>query len=99
MTGVTEIGTGGVAAVLVSEFIEMIKANPKFGLINYDTGRINRVVSGLAAFLTGLGLQFQFDQVNGELVIKGLFLASITHGLAQWAIQQAYYRIALKKGN
>lgn len=91
-----EVGSGAVVAVMVSEAIEIIKKSPRFGWLTCDSETLNRVVGGVAAFLSGLGLQFHFDAETGRLVIEGLLTSSMIHGAAQWAAQQAYYRVAMR---
>lgn len=90
-----ELGSGAVVAVLVSEFMEMMKRSNKFPWMTQRTDMVNRLIGGGAAFLSGLGLQWQFDPVAGKFVLEGLFVSSIVHAFAQWAGQQAYYRLAL----
>ena len=92
-----EIGSGAVVAVLVAELMEMAKRSPRFAAMNINTESLNRVVGGLAAFASGLGLQFHFDPAQGQLVVNGLVATGIIHGFAQWAAQQAYWRIAIKR--
>jgi len=93
-----EIGSGAVVAVLVAELMEMAKRSPRFLAMNINTESLNRFVGGAAAFASGLGLQFQFDAAHGQLVVNGLVASGIIHGFAQWAAQQAYYRLAIQKG-
>lgn len=90
-----ELGTAAVIAVLVSEIIEMCK---RFGWcpLTYDTAKANRAVGAAAAFLTGIGVNMSFEPSTGTLVVSGLLLSGVTHGVAQWCGQMAYYRLAIK---
>lgn len=90
-----EAGTGGIAAVIVSEVFELVKRTSFLRFINCDTETLNRVLGGLIAFATGLGLQVHFDRETGDLLIRGLLLSSVWHGFGQWAAQQIYYRLAV----
>lgn len=90
-----ELASGAVVAVIVSELIELAK-RLKWVPLDCDTESLNRKVGVVAAFLTGLGLQFQFDAASGVLVVKGLLLSSVVQGIIQWASQQAYFRFAIK---
>lgn len=92
---VTTVGDGAVAAVLVSEFIELLKTSPRFKWLNEQTDRANRVLGAVAAFLTGLGIHVQFE--HGTLIISGLAAAALGHALVQWAQQQLYYRLVVKQ--
>lgn len=87
--------TSASTAVIVSEVIEIAK-KLKWIPIDWTTEGVNRFVGAIAAFLTGLGLQFHFDAATGQLVVTGLFFSSIAQGVIQWATQQAYYRIVVK---
>lgn len=91
----TEFSTAALVAVVVAELIEVVKRSTFPNWLSIDTARSNRIVGGIAAFLTGLGLQFQFDSEAGALIVTGLFWNSIAHGFAQWAAQQVYYRLAI----
>ncbi|CAB4146976.1 hypothetical protein UFOVP509_6 [uncultured Caudovirales phage] len=93
-----QIGSGAVVAVLVAELMEMAKRSPRFAAMNIDSESLNRFVGGLAAFASGLGLQFHFDAAQGQLVVDGLVATGLIHGFAQWSAQQAYYRLAIQKG-
>ena len=90
-----ELGTGAVIAVLVSEVIEMCK---RFGWcpLSYDTAKTNRAVGAVAAFITGIGINITFEPETGTLMVSGLLLSTLTHGVAQWCGQMAYYRLAIK---
>jgi hypothetical protein len=90
-----ELGTAAVVAILISEVIEMCK---RFGWcpLDYDTAKLNRIVGAAAAMLTGIGLNMSFEPATGTLVVSGLVLSSLMHGVAQWCGQMAYYRLAIK---
>lgn len=90
------VGDGAVAAVLVSEFIELLKTSPRFAWLTAQTDRANRVVGAIFAFLTGLGIHFHYE--HGTLIVSGLAAAALGHALVQWAQQQVYYRLVVKKG-
>jgi len=91
----SEVTSSVVVAVIVTELIEILK-RAGWCPLGYDTDKLNRVVGAACAFLTGIGLQFQFDAVTGRLVIDGLLATGLLHGVAQWATQMAYYRLAVK---
>ena len=90
-----ELGTAAIIAVLVSEAIEMSK---RFGWspTSGQSASVNRVVAGLAAFISGIGINMIFEPTTGTLIISGLLVSGLSHGVAQFAAQQAYYRLAIK---
>lgn len=92
---VDHLGTGAVLAVVVTEVIEWAKRSGWGWLsaINADSTTLNRWVGGAVALLVGLGISWTYDPSTGTLIINGLLASSITHGIAQWAQQQAYYRL------
>lgn len=92
-----EIQSAAIVAIVVTELFEMAKRSPWVRGITYDSERVNRVVGIVVAFLSGLGLQFQFDAATGRLIVDGLFASTLVHGVAQWAGQMAYYRLAVKR--
>jgi hypothetical protein len=94
------LGTGAVVAVASAEIIQIIKTSglKMFAWINVDSQTVNRVVGGLVAFITGLGISWSYDAATGTLVVNGLLAASISHAFIQWAQMQAYYRLVIAKG-
>lgn len=93
------LGTGAVVAVASAELIEFAKRSGlrMFNWLNGDTQNLNRVVGGLVAFLTGLGISWNYDPHTGTLVINGLLAASVSHAFVQWVQQQVYYRLVIAK--
>jgi hypothetical protein len=94
------VGTGLIVAAFTSELIEMAK-NSGIKILSWigtDTAGVNRLVGGVIAFLTGLGIGFSYDHTTGTLVINGLVASSISHGVIQWVQQQLYYRLVIAKG-
>ena len=91
----TTIEAGATAAVVVSEIMELLKTTAAFKWLTKDSEKVNRLVAMGAAFLTGLGIHFQFD--HGTLIVTGLASASIGHAILQWDQQQVYYRVVVKQ--
>lgn len=96
----SHIGSGAIIAAATAEGIELIKRSGIKALawIGTDTAGVNRLVGGVVAFLTGLGLSWHYDHVTGTLVINGLLAASVTHAVTQWVQQQLYYRLVIARG-
>lgn len=90
-----ELTSSVVLGMIVSEAIELAK-RLKWCPIDYDSESLNRTVGAVAAFLSGLGLSFQFDPVAGRLVIDGLLWGAIGQGFMQWAVQMGYWRLAIR---
>ncbi len=86
-----------IIAAATAEAIELLKRSGIKGLgwIGTDTTGVNRLVGGVVAFLTGLGLSWHYDHLTGTLVINGLLASSVTHGVTQWVQQQLYYRLVI----
>ena len=91
----SEYGTGAIVAILVSEAIELLK-RAGWCPLTYDSDKANRMVGAIAAFVSGIGIGITFDPATGTLVVTGLLWATVKHGLAQWAGQMLYYRLAVK---
>lgn len=92
-----DLAAGATVSVLVVEVFELLKQTPSFKWITTETATVNRYLGFVLAFLSGLGIHYQFDQTTGTLVIQGLAWASIGHAAMQWAQQQLYYRLVVKE--
>ena len=93
-----QLSTGMLVSVLMTEVVQMVKQSDHFKWFTMETEKANRLLGILVAFLTGLGIHMQFDVVSGQLVVTGLVPAVLGHAALQWAQQQVYYRLLVKKG-
>lgn len=95
----------GTTAMVVTALIQALKGARWAKGISHDTGRLNAIVSAVAAFMTSLGLVLSFDY-NAD---TGDFVAGLTgnawaiahagfHGVVQWAQQHVLYEGAVKPG-
>ncbi len=87
------------SAAVVSTLLQLLKNAAWFPWISRDTGRLNAVLSVLAAGLTAFGLSFDghFDDSTGAFTlgfsgtIAGL-VDGLAHWIGQWATQHAFYK-------
>lgn len=91
----THLEAGAFIAIASTEILQILKQASWFRWMTRDTASLNRLIGGLVAFLTGLGISFHYDAATGSLVVSGLLWASVTHGFAQWVQQQLYYRVVV----
>ena len=84
-------------AVAISYLMEWLKTKSWCPLIAKDAQVLNRLVAILIAFVIAIGIHYEFDAVQGRLVVDGLTLGNISHGLSAWVQQYIFQQIAYKK--
>lgn len=82
-----EIVSQVVISGLIGYSLEFLKKTRFFPWLTMETKRANRAVAWLIALCAAIGIHFQFDATAGQLVITGLTLTGITHGLWEYAKQ------------
>jgi len=90
----------GATSILVSEIIQYAKEWKKIPWLS-DENRRNNFLAGVAgSILSAEGVHFALDASSTNLVFN-IPLAAIPHaawdGAKSWAMQQAYWRLAIKK--
>ncbi len=84
------------ASTLVVSAMEWVKSTKWVPFINQHSAGINRMVGWLAAFCTGTGIHYTFNQDAGVLTITGLSIGVIIHTLMttskQYAVQWLIYQ-------
>lgn len=80
--------------------IQRAKAAGWLKFINDDTGKLNRILSALAATAITAGITIHYDPTGGVLTMAGLTLANAVSFasalLSQGAIQEVLYRVGFK---
>lgn len=93
----TQISAAGIAVYL----IQWLKNTNKIPWVSASTDKLNRVLSVILAALATVGVNVQFDQAAGSLLITGLSLTTaLTLGwklVEQFVFQELIYRGAAKK--
>ena len=92
------------SSAVIAYGLEMLKKWNKIPWINQNTKRINRIVSAILSGVAALGIHMQFNSEAGTLMITGLCLPCIVHGMWDWArswvVTQLVYDGAIaKNGN
>lgn len=97
------IGSQFALAWATSHFMEWLKYQKWFPLIQAEAKVLNRLVAIGASFLVAIGLHWSFEAQAGVLTITGLTAANISHGVMAWiqqySIQQLSYRFIVKGEN
>jgi hypothetical protein len=94
----TEWGNSFLWAMASSWAIRWWREHPKLRGFTSDTLlKSQRLIASAVAFLNALGISFVFDQEHGQLVISGLFLSAVLHGVRQFLFQEFIYQAALKR--
>ena len=88
-------------AYATSAAIEFFKNQKWFPMLDKETQTLNRLVAIAASFVVAIGIHWTFDAAEGTLVIGGLTVANIWHGLLAWiqqyAFQQGAFRLLIKE--
>ena len=88
------------ASALVVYALELLKKASWFPWINRSSDVLNRMVSGILAVATALGIHTKFDAQHGTLLITGLTLASVAHFAFDWlrsfVFQEMIYKGIIK---
>jgi hypothetical protein len=89
----------GAAAILVSTFLQIMKNSEVFPWVNRNTGRLNTILSIIAAGLSTIGISYSFDYSveTGAftLGVAGNFwdlMHWLGHWITQWAAQHSVYK-------
>lgn len=91
-----------IAAGIVA-FIQWLKKSnlPIFGWINAGSGKVNRLISVVAAAASAQGIGVTWDTEHHALAITGLTLAAVGgfawHWIQQFGLQEWIYRSAIYK--
>lgn len=87
------------AAIIVSTILQFVKNSPLFPLINRESGKLNTVLSMLAAGVVALGLSYNytFDAATGAFTLGfsgsvGGVVNGLAHWAGQWTLQHASYK-------
>lgn len=83
------------AGAIVVYLIEWMKRSGWCTWLTMDTKALNRITSGLMAAIAVLGITWQYEPTNGDLVIHGLTASAIAAALwevaKQVCVQQVIY--------
>jgi hypothetical protein len=92
--------TAGGIAVLSSVIIQWMKKSELaiFDFLGTEKNKqaVNLYFSIFVAFVTSIGIGYKYDGATGVLVISGLTLAGIQHGLWHWFTQWIGQHISYK---
>lgn len=89
-------GSQIAVAYAASYGMKLLKYTKWFPFLQQNASNMNRIFAIIVAFLTSVGIQYTFDSVEGTLVISGLTLASVGHGLWAWFVQFCLQQGAFK---
>lgn len=95
MTGLDNPAATGGFALLAALAIQYLKNTPWATWIRRDTAKANLALSVAVAFLTSVGIHWNYVPVSDTLQIVGLHQA-LTHGLWEWVMQWATQHAAYK---
>lgn len=87
----TVLVTQATVAYYVAALIEWLKHASWFPLLKADMKRTQRWLSVFVAAAAALGINYSFDSAAGTLLITGLTLPTIGHGLIQFVMQEIAY--------
>ncbi len=91
-----EILSTVAASALVVSALEWLKNTKWLPFVNQHSAGINRMIGWLAAFCTGTGIHYTFNQDAGVLTITGLSAGIIIHTITttskQYAVQWLIYQ-------
>lgn len=96
----SEILSQVVVAGLSSYVMERAKKSPYLPFLTMETKRLNGVIAAIVSAVATIGIHFTYDSSAGTLMITGVGLTSLRHGLWDWAkqylFQQFVYDTAIK---
>lgn len=84
-----EILSTFTASAMVVSVIQWLKNTKLVPFINQHSAGMNRTLSWLAAFFSGLGIHYHYDATAGALTITGLTAGVILH--TGWDATQQYF--------
>ncbi len=92
------VAAGG-SAIVVSTLLQALKNSALFPWLSRHTGKLNLLVSLMAAAVTAIGISYSFDfnPDSGAFAFgfKGTLMDvmhGVLHFVAQWCSQQAFYK-------
>ena len=94
------LSTQLAVAYATSTAIKWLKYQSWFPLMQQEAAVLNRIFAALVAFIAGVGIHYTFDATSGTMVITGLTVSGIFHGLWAWfeqfAIQQGVFKVIVQ---
>lgn len=98
VSGADEWGNAFLWAMVSSWAMRFWREHPKLsGFTERTALNAQRLIGAAIGFASGLGITFVFDKGAGKLVISGLFLTAILHGVRQFLFQEFVYQSAIKR--
>ena len=92
--------TAGGTALISSIIIQWIKKSQLdiFNLFGTEKNKqfANQCLSIVVAFITSIGIGYKYDATAGTLLLTGLTIASLEHGLWHWMLQWISQHVAYK---
>lgn len=88
----TELVVNAVTVFL----LQLLKNSKWFPWLTTESAKLNRWIAIVAAGLASIGVNSTFDHTTGTLVITGLTLISIWHGLCQWVVSFVGQQVIFK---
>jgi len=82
------------SSAVVIYVIESLKKSAWCPWITMETKTINRWLAVVGSGASAIGVHFAYDGKAGALLITGLTVAGIAHGLWHWAQQYALTQLA-----
>lgn len=77
----TNVSAQLTASIISVGAIQWLKNSPSFPFINPNSKTAPWILSAAAALVSAAGIHFAFDHVAGTLLITGLNMESVTHGI------------------
>jgi len=90
------IGSQLAIAYAASYGMKLLKYTKWFPFMQRNAANMNRIFAVIVAFFASIGIQYTFNSTDGTLLITGLTLAGVGHGLWSWFIQFALQQGAFK---
>lgn len=92
----TELSANVVVGYVIVAVMQWAKRQAWIPMIDFDSASVNRVVAGLLAVVTSLGIHAQYNGADGSLLVTGLSVASVLsfsgEALRQFILQQLIYK-------
>ena len=94
MSGSEEMLSQLTSSAVVVYAIELVKKSAIFPWLTAETKTLNRWLAVIGSGIAAIGVHFAYDAKDGALVITGLTLGAVAHGLWHWAQQYALTQLA-----
>lgn len=98
---INEVVSQVIISGLIAYSIEFMKRTPFFPWLRVEQKKLQRWISAGAALVAAAGIHYQYDSIHGALMITGLTIAGIRHGLwefaKQFVLQQMVYDGIIKE--